>query len=259
VGFLHTEPGWWSWVWGFHFGGSLYDAQTGPAGRATAAAPENVAAYEWVQRTPRRYGTQALIAFQTGLGFYGTAEHPFLMGKVAMTNQGPWLVNNIRAFKPDLDYAAAPFPVAESIYDPDRPVGLLDADVLVIPRGARHPQASFEFVAFTQRPENAEALALAHCKNSPLAALSERFAAAHPNRSIAAHDAIARSPRAFLFPRTRTWPQYEDEFDNGLERIWRLTEPAASVLATIEQRAQGQLDRAEAGRRRRGRAAEKPV
>lgn len=256
AGFLHMEPDWWRWHWGYFFGGSVYDAGAGGdgAGRATAASPENVRAYRWVQSYPERYSPHRINQFSSGLGVYFSPQHPFLTGRIAMTNQGPWLANVINRFKPDLDYAVAPFPVEASLYDPDRPVGLLDCDVLCIPRGARHPRESFEFVAFTQRQRWVEHLSTVHCKNSPLAAASPEFVANHPNRYVSVHSAIADSDRAFWFPRTRVWPAYVSEFDAGMQRMWNLEAPAEEVLAGIEARAQAHLDRAALRRDQRARA-----
>lgn len=251
VGFILTEPGWWSWIWGYPFGGTLYVPQ---AERATAASAPNIDGYRWVQSYPERYGVQNLLKFQSGLGVYGSAEHPFLTGRVAMTNQGPWLANNIVRFKPDLDYAVAPFPVAASQYDPSRPIGLLDSDVLVIPRGARRPREAFEFIAYTQRQDVVEELSLAHCKNSPLRTVSDDFIRRHPHRDIGVHAAIADSDRAFMFPRTRVWPAYEEEFNSAMQRMWRLEATPEAALASVERVAQARIDEAAAQRRRREQA-----
>ncbi len=240
AGFLHTEPDWWSWHWGYFFGGSLYDQERD---RATTASPQNVRAYEWVQTYPQKWGADRLVRMQSGFGSYGTAEHPFLTGKVAMTMQGPWLANLIQRFSPGLDYGVAPFPVESGLYDPDQPIGLLDSDVLVVPKGAKHPRESFEFIAFTQQPEIMERLSAAHCKNSPLRTSSEQFVATHPNRFLHVHDAIANSPRAFLFPRTRIWSEYVAQFDASMQGMWRLQTPASVALERIERIVQARLDR----------------
>lgn len=249
VGFIHTEPGWWSWVWGYPFGGTLYEPEFD---RATAGSAANIEGYRWVQRHCERYGVQELLRFQSGLGTYGSAEHPFLKGRVAMTNQGPWLLNNIVAFKPDLDYGVAPFPAAASVYDAERPIGLFDCDALVVPRGARHPREAFEFIAFTQRQDVVEELSLAHCKNSPLRRVSEEFVSRHPHRDIGVHARIADSDRAFTAPRTRVWPAYEKEFNAAMQRMWRLEVPAETMLAEVERVAQARLDEAREARIRRG-------
>jgi ABC-type glycerol-3-phosphate transport system substrate-binding protein len=249
MGFIHTEPGWWSWVWGYPFGGTLYEPDFE---RATAGSAANIDGYRWVQSYPEKYGVRELVAFQSGLGFYGSPEHPFLTGRVAMTNQGPWLANNIVAFRPEMDYGVAPFPTAASVYDASEPIGLLDSDVLVIPRGARHPEEAFEFIAYTQRQEVVEELSIAHCKNSPLREVSAEFLSKHPHRDIRVHAAIADSPRAFMFPRTRVWPAYEEEFNAAMQRMWRLELAADAALGEVERVAQARLDEAREQRVRRG-------
>jgi ABC-type glycerol-3-phosphate transport system substrate-binding protein len=249
VGFLHREPGWWSWLWAYHFDGRIYDPASD---RSLVASPENVRAMEWMQGYARDLGVDRVKKFQEGFGNYFTPENPFLTGKVAMIVQGPWIANLIQAFKPDMDYGVAPFPTVSG-YAPDAPVGLIDTDVLVIPRGARHPEASMEFIAWTQRPDMTELLATAHCKPSPLAHASEAFLANHPNKGIRVHYEIFNSPRAFIAPPTRVWQQFKDEFDTAVQKMWRLEQPAAKVLAELETRTQGLIDRA-AGERRRRRA-----
>ncbi len=256
VGFLHMEPDWWTWHWGYYFGGSLYDETTN---RALASSDATRRAYRWVQSYPERLGVDRMLRFQSGFGYYGTPENPFLAGKVAMTNQGPWLANMIKQYRADMDYGVAPFPVEASLYDPSAPIGLLDSDVLVIPRGAKHPRESMQFIAYTQRPDVVEYLSAVHCKNSPLAHSSERFVKDHPNRSVAVHAAIADSPRAFVFPRTRTWEQYVAEFNAAMARMWTLREPADIALASVQAAAQSELDQAAERRRRRVMKSERPT
>jgi ABC-type glycerol-3-phosphate transport system substrate-binding protein len=250
VGFLHTEPGWWSWIWGYSFGARLYDEDTE---RSLVDSPQNIAGYEWVQAATRRLGVDALKRFRSGLGNYDSPLNAFLDGKVAMEIQGPWLANVVNTFKPDLDYGVAPMPVLASLYQPDAPVALIDTDILVIPRGAPHPEASMEFIAYTQRQDVVEFLSTVHCKNSPLAASTPGFLAGHPNRGVRVHDALAKSPRSFVVPRTRTWLQFKEEFDATAEEIWALQVPAGAGLGRLARRTQAILDRA-ADRRCRRRA-----
>ncbi|MDX2130930.1 MAG: ABC transporter substrate-binding protein [Planctomycetota bacterium] len=252
VGFFHPEPGWWSWLWAYHFGGSIYDAQ---ADRSLVDSPENHAAMAWMQSYARDLGPDRCKAFKESFGNYFTPENPFLTGKVAMIIQGPWLANLVTAFAPDFDYGVAPFPVAPGLSDPAAPVGLIDTDVLVIPRGARHPEASMEFVAWTQRQDMTELLASAHCKPSPLASTSPAFRATHPNRGIGVHYDIFQSPRAFVPPQTRAWQQFKDEVDTMVQRLWRLEVSPEAALPPLERRTQGFIDRAAEERRRRGGAS----
>lgn len=239
IGFIHTDPGWWSWLWGYHFGGNLLDPVTNTALADTAA---NVRAYEWVRSYPEKFGSRELLKFQSGVGYYGTAQAPFLTGRVAMQIQGPWMANLIEAFRPDLRYRAVPMPVSSDIYDADAPVGLIDGDLLAIPAGAKEPEASFEFIAWMQEQKQIEEIASAHGKISPLRETSPGFHETHLNRSIAEHAKIANSPRAFGFPKTRIWPRYVSEFDSAFQRIWLMQDTPESALSLVNRRAQEALD-----------------
>lgn len=248
AGFLHTEPGWWSWIWGYSFGGKLYEKTSG-AGACLAASPENVRAFEWMQATCSKYGEgrmgpERTKQFRSGFGTaYDSALNGFLDGKCSMVVQGPWLANVIKAHKPDLDYGVCAFPTSPEVLDERAPIGLIDSDILVVPRGVKDPEACAEFIAYTQRQEVVEFMSTAHFKNSSLAAVSESFLANHPNRGIAVHTAIAQSPRGFVCPRTRIWPQFKDEFDASMQRIWNLERPAAEELAMVTGRVESQLAR----------------
>lgn len=239
AGFVHREPGWWDWIWGYFFGGTLLSDD---GRRALAGSAENVRGFEWLQSYPERIGRTRLLAFQSGFGNYNSLQQPFLAGQVGMVLHGPFLANVIELFRPDLDYAAVPFPVEASIYDPAAPIALLEADTLCIPRGCKHPREAFEFVAFVQRGEILERLARAHAKPSPLAEVSESFVRTHSNRSIAMHNGLMGSPRAFVKPQTRVWPQYESEFIAGMGAMWDLRVGAGEELLGIEARAQVLLD-----------------
>ena len=249
AGFLHMEPGWWSWIWGYHFGGTLYDQ---PRDVALANTPANAEAYAWLQAVPRKYGSEVVERFRAGFGPFGTARQAFLTGEVAMAIQGPWMANQIKAFAPDMDYGVCPMPVHERAYDAANPVALIDTDVLVLPAGGPNPEAALEFLAFTQRQDNVEALATAHCKGSPLKSVSEGFIANHPNRGVRLHTQMADSTQAFLAPRTPAWTEYWDLFNTGTASMWKLQDGPSEVLATIQSNAQGAIDRLSKVRIKRG-------
>jgi len=250
IGFIQRDPGWWNWIWGYFFGGSIYDVKTN---RATAYTPENIRGYDWVRSYPVKYGMSRLVSFQSGFGNYNSTQQPLLAGKMAMAFHGPFLVNVVNTFDPDFDYGSAPFPVSEDVYNPDEPIALLESDMLFIPKGCKHPREAFEFVCFTQRRAMVELLAIAHCKPSPLAAVSDGFYARHPHRYIEVFNKMVRSPRAFPKPQTPVWPQYEDEFNAAIHAFWtELDVPPAEILAGIQKRGQQAIDQHAAQRARRG-------
>ncbi len=248
VGFLHCEPGWWNWLWPASFGGRVYD----PASRkATIDSPACLAAYQWMQSYPRALGARRVgeffDRFRTSIF---SPRNSFMAGQVAMHVQGPWMANMIGQFGPGTDYGVCPVPTVSGT-DEASPVGLIDTDVLVIPRGARNPEASMEFIAFTQRPDMVKQLAQDHCKINPLIEPDEEFERTHRNRGIRVHNAIASSSGAFVAPPTRAWRQYRDAVDSSVQRMWRLESEAAVELPRLNQQAQGFIDRSVDEHRRR--------
>ena len=234
-GFLHREPGWWNWLWGYWFGGSVYDEVTRVA---TCDAPANIRGYEWVQSYSQEYGTGQLASFRSGFGGYSSLQQPLLAGKVAMALHGPFLANVINTFDPSFEYGVVPFPMAADVLDQDSPRSLMECDVLCIPRGCPHPEEAFEFLMFTQQQANAEALAIAHAKPSPLRVTSAAFAERHPNKYVQLHNQLTRSPGTFTFPKTRAFPQIVAEFDAEISGMVNLSRPATEILADIQSRAQ---------------------
>lgn len=268
VGFVHLEPGWWSFIWGYHFGGSMYDRATD---RSTVASAENVQAFEWLQSYSSRFGKgdetpesdekrnqhlrrsslDALERFRSSFGNYDSGLNAFLAGKVSMVVQGPWLANVINAYAKDFNYGVAPFPVVEAFYRPDEPIGLIDTDILVIPKGSRYPEACMEFIAYTQRQDVVELLSTAHCKNSPLATVSNEFVVNHPNRGVRVFENVANSQRGFRCPPTRCWLQFKDISDALMQQVWSQKGPADALVADCQKRTQIVLDAAARTRQRR--------
>jgi ABC-type glycerol-3-phosphate transport system substrate-binding protein len=251
AGFLQNVPGWWPYFWPTCFGGSLYSESTR---RATCADSACVASFDWARATAAKYGIPETRSFAAGFGrSIHSAQDPFISGRMAMIVQGPWLANFIRSLRPGLDYACAPVSVAPEVLDPDHPRGLLEADILIIPRGCRHPKEAYQFLRFMQTQEVQEELAIAHCKPSPFLRMSPGFMEHHPHPSIAVFDAIAKSPHVQVLPRTPAWKQYSDLLTSAFDSVWGGAD-AAAVLAGVQTQAQALIDSAAAMRQKRERA-----
>jgi len=210
-----------------------------------------VRAYERIVRCAARISPAAAGAFANSYArSFHSPEDPFISGHAAMIVQGPWLANFIRHYNPSLDYAAVPVPLSPEVPDPDQPRGMLEADVLMIPRGCPHPEESFAFLSFMQSQEIQEQLASEHCKSSPMARVSEDFMRTHANRSVAVHDAITASPRVEVLPQTRAWKPYADLMIGAFDEVWNGGD-AAAIMTRVESRAQAILDKASELRKRR--------
>lgn len=239
MGFLHVEPGWWRWSWGYYFGGQIWNGSD----RFTVDSPENIEAYRWLVSYPERYGRERVEAFRGGFGNFDSAENAFMSGRLAMVVQGVWMANFISRHKPDLDYGVAPFPTSDPSLPPPTYV---EGDVIAIPRGSKHPKEAFEFIRWTQRQEMLELLAFGQKKFSPLKETTPGFFENHPNPNIDVFVELARSPNWFSTPKTVLNTLMMDEMQTAEESIWLGMQSPEDALQWVQDRLQPQLDRARA-------------
>jgi ABC-type glycerol-3-phosphate transport system substrate-binding protein len=237
AGFLPAEPGWWNWGWGCVFGGRLWDGKS----RITANDPANVRAFSWIQSYPKKFGSTELQTFRSGFGNFSSPQNAFLDSKVAMELQGVWMYNFISKYSPKLEWSAAPFP-----HPADRPdlagVSFCEDDILVIPRGAKHPDAAFEFIRYVQSQKGMEMLCLGQRKHSPLSRVSEQFWRQHPNPFIRLFSDQAKSPNAVRFPQIALWPEYQAELSNAFDEVMLVQKTPQEALDEVQERMQPKLD-----------------
>lgn len=237
VGHLPQIPGWWMAQWGLWFGGNLWDRKR----TITANSPENVAAFAWIESYVHKFGVDNLRKFGASSGNFASPQNPFMEGRVAMELQGVWMNNFIEKFAPTLEWGAAPFPAI----DPDQvPVATLaECDIVVIPRGARHPEEAFEFMLYLSSQPALEKLNLGQRKFSPLREQSEAFVQAHPNPAIKVFVDLARSPQAGHVPRVSMWAEYRDEMQVAIDRVLANSASPEEALADVQKRVSWKFDR----------------
>jgi multiple sugar transport system substrate-binding protein len=242
AGFMPAEPGWWNWGWGCIFGGKLWDGKD----RLTANSPENIRAFDWVQSWSKKYGATEMQTFRSGFGNFSSPQNGFLSGKVAMEIQGVWMYNFIDKYSPGMErpvrqWAAVPFP-----YPADRPdlkgTTFADEDILVIPRGAKHPKEAFEFIAFVESQKGMELLCMGQRKNSPLAKVSDAFWKNHPNPFIKLFSEQPRSKNVILPPPIGIWPEYQAEIKNAFEEVSLLHKTPKEALDHVQARMQPKFE-----------------
>jgi ABC-type glycerol-3-phosphate transport system substrate-binding protein len=238
MGFMPAEPGWWPWAWGAYFGGKLWNGKD----RITATAPENVRAYQWVRSYTDKLGAKPLQIFSSGFGSFSSPENPFLSQIVAMELQGVWMHNFIDQYAPEMEWGAAPFP-----HPADRPdlanTTPVEEDVLVIPRGAKHPEEAFEFIAFANSREGSELLNMGQRKFTPLLDVSPQFLREHPNPYIEVFIDLAKSPNAIVPPQMPLWQEYQAEMATAFDQVRLAEKEPEAALREVEVRMQRKLDR----------------
>lgn len=237
VGFLPGEPPWWLGHWGGFFGGKLLVGS-----RVTARAPENLRAYTWTQSYSRNLGVEILRKFRSGFGKFASGQNAFLSGQVAMQLQGVWMHNFIERYAPGMQWSAAPFP-----FPSDRPDlanhSMVEADVLVIPKGAKHPEEALEFLKYATSQEGLELLCLGQHKFTPRATESHAFQKAHSNPKISLFRQLGLSPTAFAAPQTGVWKEYGREMVAAYDAMAHLARTPQEALRDVELRMQSAVDR----------------
>ncbi|MDD4879254.1 MAG: ABC transporter substrate-binding protein [Candidatus Omnitrophica bacterium] len=236
MGFLPSEPGWWPWSWGYWFGGELWNGKE----KVTADDPGNVKAYEWVKSYSDKYGVDNIKKFSSSFGTFASPQNAFLSSKVAMVREGVWMYNFIDKYATGMDWDAAPFP---SDGGKLKDVTYAEADILVIPIGARHPDEAFKFISFVNTQEAMELLCEGQRKFTPLKNVSEDFYARHKNPHIRVFRALAESPNAFTTPKMVIWQEYLREMSFAYEMIRDLKAEPEEVLSDVRKTMQKRLER----------------
>lgn len=232
-GYLPAEPGWYDEIWGWWFGGSLWDGRK----TITANSPQNIAAYDWISSYPKRLGAAGLLAFRSGSGNFASPQNVFFTGRVAMILQGPWIYNFIKNFAPpDFEWGVAAFPSVDG--ERLKEVTLVETDALVIPAGAKHPDAAFEFIKYVNSQGPMEKLCLGQRKFSPLRDCSAEFFRNHPNPHIGKFLELAKSPNAHFIPQLTTWTVYSNDMTQAFDRIWSGEADAREALDEVERHEQ---------------------
>lgn len=236
LGFSPINPPWFNHWWIWWFGGDHWDGER----TITLDTPANLAAFRWLRSYPDRYGREALARFDASGGPFASARNLFIDERIAMQLQGVWMSGFIEAYNPDLDWAAAPFPAYRADLGE---VTFVDTDVIVIPRGARDPEASWEFIRFMQQQENLELLSRAQRKFSPLREVSAEFYRDHPNPQIELFRYLAESPAARHTPPIPIMDELREEMNLAVQRVWLGAESPREVLVSTEEKLQRLLDR----------------
>ena len=232
VGFLPNEPGWWAYGWVFWFGGRLWDGRD----TITATDPANVRAMQWVRSYVDRYGHDRLVRFKGGLGQFSSADNGFFTGQVAMELQGVWLPNFIRRYAPkDFAYGVAPFPSAVAGLGN---VTIAEADVIGIPRGARHVREAACFLRYTASTEGIEVLCRGQGKHSPLRRTSPGFLdpTQHPNPHVELFWKLAFSPNARRTPPLGVWGEYRRAMGLAFDEVWNGQRTPREALEAVQTR-----------------------
>jgi multiple sugar transport system substrate-binding protein len=115
-------------------------------------------------------------------------------------------------------------------------VSIADLDVLVIPKGARHPDQAFEFIRYVNQQGPMEKLCMGQRKFTPLVAVSPEFLHNHPNPYIGEFLALAHSPNIRIVPRVAVGNEYNDEMAVAYDRVTNFLATPQEALDNVQKR-----------------------
>ena len=239
VGFLPQLQAWWVWAFPLWFGGQIFDGTNITIG----TNPTNVKTFAWLGDFTRTYGLENVRHLSSTFGSLATPDDPFMSGKVAMMMDGVWRYNYIQQFAPGLNYGVAPMPAAiPGIND----FTLAESDMLVIPRGARHPREAWEFLKYISSANlnaqtldeltGAERVCFLQKKASPLAQWSPYFATHHPNPYIGIFRQLDDSPHAVSAPKMGIWNEYQGAISLAFDKVRLNLATPQQALDACQQR-----------------------
>ncbi len=206
--------------------------------RVHLATPEVLAAFNWVRDFYGDDDPDAMRAFTSGLG--AGEQHGFLTGKLALAVLDMSYLEQIARYAPGLDYGVAPIPRFA-----DTPTASSAGSWwLAIPRGARHPEAAWAFMAFAvaQQTQLQEALAVGGglFPSNRHAAADPRFLTDSAVGVFVRQMEHAHSPTVVPMAHDVFWR----EFYGAQERVVHGLQTPEAALRQAEGVVQSALDRA---------------
>ncbi len=123
---------------------------------------------------------------------------------------------------------------------------IADSDMLVIPRGAKHPREAWEFIRYVSSPNlsaqkleelsGVEKLCYIQEKASPLRQWSPFFATHHPNPFIATFRQLAESSHAVSVPKLGIVLEFQRSLGLAFDRVRLGLATPEQALAYCQQR-----------------------
>jgi multiple sugar transport system substrate-binding protein len=226
-------------------GGRLYDEASR---RITLNCPENIAALEWLVRlVDAEGGHDKVAAFQSGFGKVESAQNPLALGHVVMQIDGEWIPAQLEKYAPFADYGVGeiPHPAAR----PDlKNMAWQDGDVMMLPRGSRHPDLAWEFMRWLQEPRQQEEYSAALGNLPTVRALLASPRLTQGSRSKEALGYImqhisSNAANARFFPSLPVTKLYKDALDNAVQQAELHRKSPEQALTDAQNRVQREMDK----------------
>jgi multiple sugar transport system substrate-binding protein len=172
---------------------------------------------KWQKSLVDWYGYAKLTKFNASLGDEFSAQNAFQAGRLAINMDGEWRIAFLANQAKKLKYGVAPIPVAA-----DKPdlygSGYITGNVIGISRGAKNPEAAWEFIKYLSTNTGAVVKLANGIKNIPttVAALNSPDLSADPNFKVFL--TISANPKSSTTPTSGAGTTYQDDMQAFLDK-----------------------------------------
>jgi multiple sugar transport system substrate-binding protein len=236
LGFVPWLEQGWGYSWGYAFGGKFYD----PAqNKVTPTNPGVVAGYQFLYDWAKDLGPEKARTFVDtywqwpSVGTLPEEQDPFLTGKVAMVLTGQWELPRIKKHAPDLEYSVTFIPAPNGLKS-----SWSGGWSLVIPQGAKNPDAAYQFIRFVTDAHGQEELAKVSGMFPTLKALADRKDLFPPEYEFF----LNLLPVAQSRPPLPVGALYWDKLKDAEEAVITNSKKPAEALQAVVTEVQPQLD-----------------
>lgn len=235
MGFVPWFAQGWHYTWGFNFGGSFYS----PEECAITATDEGVVAgFTYLYEEAGRLGPAETQTFMSSVNRPDAppAQNPFMTGAVAFMVSGDWEIASIAQYAPDIDYGITYIPVPN---EGDEPSSWSAGFSLVMPQGAKEPEAAFRFMRY-MAGEPGQRIYTRETQHFPTIAALLDEADLYDERHMFFNDVLQYSTS---LPTVPVGALLWDELTSAQERVTLHEATPEEALNEVQSRVQSQMDR----------------
>jgi multiple sugar transport system substrate-binding protein len=144
LGYVSAEADFWF----PNFGGRMFDMKSG---EFVLNSPQNIATIQWMKSlVDTAGGMDAYRRFSASFGKLDSPQNPLFTGKLAMKEDGQWLIEFFHNYAPNVEFGLFPFP-PEKEGMPSHTI--MSGSFWAIPVGTKHPEEAWTFLSWLSAPK----------------------------------------------------------------------------------------------------------
>lgn len=223
--------------WGWAFGGSFYDAESGTV---TCGTDEKIIeALTWYQSYAQKYDIEKIDRFRSGFGReHMSADDPWYVGKISMAIQGSFKRSWIPRYAPELEYFVSASPTAPGV----PPVSEVAIGAMFnVPKGARNPDGGWKLAKefASKRCQIEFNKAVGNLPPMEEAASDPEYLDALPFAQVFI-DVAASGGRSY--PAMPSLAMYQAELTRAIDEVTHGVTDPATALMDVQTKVQADLD-----------------